>query len=331
MNASQTKHTVLLTGAGGPAISGMIRALKRDQFRVVAVDMDEFSSGFYFADAAYVVPSGQSHGFLSRLEEICKVEAVDAVISVVDEELTHVAALESQGIVVIQPELGFVKFALDKLKCMHGLRKEGISAPETWLLDDLPRDVKYPLFVKPRRGRGSRGCCKVDCRAQLDDFLKFTSYTPRELLAQEFIEGLEYTVSVVVWRDGALHAIVPKEIICKRGVTRIAISRYSSNIEAVCTDIQHKFNANGPFNVQLILDSQGKPWIFEINPRFSTSTTLTDASGINELGAVLMKALKEINLPVNNNWKEGVVLIRSTNDTFITEEEFNTFPQKLSN
>ena len=29
----------------------MIRALKRDQFRVVAVDMDEFSSGFYFADA----------------------------------------------------------------------------------------------------------------------------------------------------------------------------------------------------------------------------------------------------------------------------------------
>jgi carbamoyl-phosphate synthase large subunit len=82
--------------------------------------------------------------------------------------------------------------------------------------------------------------------------------------------------------------------------------------------------------VQLILDEKGIPWVFEINPRFSTSITLTNASGVDELGGLLSQALfgfESYNFP---KWKEGVVLIRHTKDQFISINEFESVVSKLN-
>jgi carbamoyl-phosphate synthase large subunit len=315
--------TVLITGGGGPAVPGMIEALQLKGFRVVTVDMMEFAAGYFFSDAAYVVPAGNAPGFFDRMSEICDKESVDAIVSVVDEELSHVAAFESQGIAVIQPQKHFIELALDKYACMKELRSHGISAPETWLINEIPEYAKYPLFLKPRTGRGSRGCLKVEDQAQLERFLETKVEDVSTYIAQRCINGLEYTVSVVVWRDGIVNAVVPKEIISKIGVTRAAVTRESYAIDELCRTIQSKLKANGPFNVQLILDDMGVPWVFEINPRLSTSTTLTCAAGVDELGNLVSQALFG-DLPLTWSWKPGIVLIRKSADHFLTESDYSS-------
>jgi carbamoyl-phosphate synthase large subunit len=121
-----------------------------------------------------------------------------------------------------------------------------------------------------------------------------------------------------------VQAVVPKEIISKVGVTRIAVTRRNVKIDAICRRIQKKLKANGPFNVQLVLDTQtNEPYPFEINPRFSTSTTLTLAGGIDELGGLVTQAIfgsKSFQFP--DSWEEGVVLIRGTLDSFIDEKTY---------
>jgi hypothetical protein len=122
--------------------------------------------------------------------------------------------------------------------------------------------------------------------------------------------------------DGEVQAVVPKQIISKVGVTKAAVTRRNDKIEALCKAIQKCFRADGPFNVQLVLDKDGEPWPFEINPRFSTSITLTNAAGADELGGLLSQALfgrDSYRVPL---WQEGVVLIRHTTDQFISEEQF---------
>jgi len=319
-----SSKTVLLTGAGGPAIAGMISVLRKWGYRIVAIDMQPFASGFFLADRAYVVPSGNAPDFLPRLKEICRAEKVDAVISVVDEELPHVLELEAIGIAVIQPRLEFVEFSLDKLRCMRELRAAGINAPQIWKVNELPEDATYPLFVKPRVGRGSRGCGKVSSPAELKDFVAVSKYAPDQLLAQTFADGTEFTVSVIVWRDGEVQAVVPKEIISKVGVTKAAVTRHNAKIEALCKAIQERFKADGPFNVQLVLDHDGEPWPFEINPRFSTSITLTSAAGADELGGLLSQALFGRESYYVPAWQEGVVLVRHTTDQFISEAQFKS-------
>jgi len=318
-----SKKTILLTGAGGPAISGMVAVLRMWGYRIIAVDMTPFASGFYLADRAYVVPPGNKPTFISHLKLICLTEKVDAVVSVVDEELTHVLQLEAMGIAVIQPRLAFVELSLDKFRCMRELSAAGINAPETWMVNEVPADAPYPLFVKPRVGRGSRGCGKVNSAKELKSFVSSSNYEPDQLLAQTYVQGTEFTVSVVVWRDGEVQAVVPKEIISKVGVTKAAVTRHNSKIDELCRNIQERFKADGPFNVQLILDQNGEPWPFEINPRFSTSVTLTNAAGADELGGLLSQALFGRDSFLIPNWQDGLVLVRHTTDQFITEEQFN--------
>lgn len=322
MNVGLRDKTVLLTGAGGPAIPGMIAILRNWGCRIVAVDMMPHSSGFYLADKSYVVPAGNAPGFLARLEDICLTEHVAAVVSVVDEELPHVLQLESLGVAVIQPRLSFVEFCLDKLHCMQGLRQAGLNAPQTWAINDIPDNASYPLFVKPRVGRGSRGIGRVDTPGMLKKFLAKSSYDTSQLLAQTYVAGTEFTVSVVVWRDGEVQAVVPKQIISKVGVTKAAVSKRNSKIDALCRGIQQHFSADGPFNVQLVLDPEGEPWVFEINPRFSTSITLTNAAGVDELAGLISQALLGRSSYTFPEWKDGVVLIRHTADQFISEAEF---------
>lgn len=324
MNIDYSTKTVLLTGAGGPAIAGMISVLRTWGYRIIAIDMLPFASGFYLADRAYVVPAGNAPDFLPRLKEICLDEKVDAVISVVDEELPHVLELEAMGIAVIQPRLEFVELSLDKLNCMRELRAAGINAPQSWMVNELPQNISYPLFVKPRVGRGSRGCGKVDSPAELKAFVTASTYAPGQLLAQTFVDGTEFTVSVIVWRDGEVQAVVPKQIISKVGVTKAAVTRRNVKIESLCKAIQKCFKADGPFNVQLVLDRNGEPWPFEINPRFSTSITLTNAAGADELGGLLSQALFGRDSYHVPTWQEGVVLVRHTTDQFISEAQFKS-------
>ena len=322
-SSTALKRTVLLTGGGGPAIPGMIDTLKRLGFRVVVVDMMDFAAGYFFSDASYVVPAGSASNFFESIKNICFLENVDAIVSVVDEELLCMSNFEDIGITVVQPQKRFIRLALDKYHCMKTLQENGIRVPETWLLKDIPQDVDFPIFIKPRVGRGSRGCFQAQSFKELKDQCERSSYSSDELLAQRCIIGTEYTVSVVVWRDGVVKAVVPKEIISKVGVTRAAVTRKNIRIDEICRAIQSKLKANGPFNVQLIIDESGAPWVFEINPRFSTSTTLTAAAGVNELGNLLSLALFENTEPCWE-WKAGVVLLRKSTDIFMSERDFTS-------
>ncbi len=325
-SADYSKKTVLLTGAGGPAPSGMISVLRKWNYRIITVDMLQHSPAFFLSDKSYVIPAGNSDEFLPAMIQICEKEKVDAVISVVDEELPKVLELEKFGIKVIQPELDFTLLCLDKYECMKKLRELGLSAPLTWLASEVPENSPYPLFIKPRVGRGSRGIGKVNNKAELVEFLAKSSYLAENLLCQPYIPGTEYTVSVVVWRDGEVQAVVPKEIISKIGVTKMAVTKKNQKIEELCQAIQKKLKANGPFNVQLRLDDQNNPVVFEINPRFSTSITLTMASGIDELGGLLSQALFGKESFQFKDWNDGVVMVRHTVDQFIDQEAYKKQP-----
>jgi len=315
--------TVMLTGAGGAATGFLIERLKTHGFRVLAGDMDPRAVGLYLADKGFVIPAGKSPRFFESLARICAEERVDAIVPLVDEELEAACGLEEQGVVVLLPRLSFVATCLDKYALMRQLAAADIGVPATRLASEGAQGMRFPLVVKPRTGRGSRGLALAESRAALERVLAESAYSRDQLLIQEHVAEPEYTVSVVVWRDGRVQAVVPKEIICKRGITRLAVTRRNLLIEQACHKIQTALRADGPFNVQLRLDEVTKqPKIFEINPRFSTTVTLTLAAGIDEVGGLIIQALRGSEHHRFGHWQEGVVLLRRTLDQTISEEEF---------
>lgn len=317
------KTTVLLTGAGGAATPLLIRHLRDLGFRVVAADMDRQAGGLLIADAAYEIPGGATAEFKPRLHDICVREGVSVVVPLVDEELIAACELEDSGIVVLVPRREFIATCLDKHFLMQRLQSLGIGAPSSRVASDGIEGLEYPVVVKPRTGRGSRGLAFAGSPEELHAALTGSDYDPGQLLIQDSVQGPEFTVSVVVWRDGEVQAVVPKEIIVKKGITRLAVTRHNAAIDHTCREIQTHLRADGPFNVQLRIDARsGTPKVFEINPRYSTTVSLTLAAGIDEVGGLLRQALGKRSSHVFGDWKEGVVLNRGYLDEFLDENQY---------
>ncbi len=321
-------RTLLLTGAGGAALPGLIRHLRAKGFRVLAADMDPHAVGLYLADAGFVIPGGLSATFVPAIRKIVRSEKVDVLLPLVDEELLASFALEDDGVKVILPRREFIATCLDKHALMKELAASGIPVPATRLASEGRAGLGFPIIAKPRTGRGSRGVEILETEPELDGYLaKLGSL--ESVILQELIEGPEFTVSVVVWRDGEVQAVVPKEIISKRGITRLAVTRRVASIEKLCVDIQRALRADGPFNVQLRLrGSGGPPLPFEINPRFSTSVSLTLAAGVDEVGSLIEQSLgsSTARYELRRSWKENEVLVRTTLDQFMSEAEFRSRP-----
>lgn len=317
--------TILLTGAGGAVIPGLIKHLQSNYgYRVLAADMDSYAIGFFWADKGFVIPPGNSPDFLPAIRRICRQENVNVFIPLVDEELVAALELESDGIPVLLPRRPFVEICLDKFALMHKLNAAKILIPDTHLACDDLSGVNFPAIVKPRTGRGSRGVGIVRSQKELTNFMTASPLKPEALIVQTYIDGTEFTVSVTVWRDGKVQAVVPKEIICKKGITRLAVTRHNFQIDRICRDIQEGLQADGPFNVQLRLNKDtGVPMPFEINPRFSTTVSLTIAAGVDEFGVLIEQAAGQADSQVKNNWREGVVLLRRTLDEFVDEADVN--------
>lgn len=324
---SQSRLTVLITGAGGAATPGLIERLRCKGYRVLAADMDSNAVGLYLADMGFVIPQGSSRHFLPALRAICHREEVNALVPLVDEELVAALELEQDGVAVLLPRREFVVACLDKFRLMRRLDGLGIPVPKTRLASDSLEGMGFPLIAKPRTGRGSRGIGIVNSQEQLASYMGDSPYPREKLVIQEYVDGTEFTVSVVVWRDGKVKAVVSKEIILKQGITRLAVTRHNTRIDTLCRRIQDTLRADGPFNVQLRIDRiTGEPLVFEINPRFSTTISLTIAAGVDELGALLAEAIVGRQEQNFGDWQEGLVLLRRTSDQFMDEAAFLARP-----
>ncbi|GHC90896.1 carbamoyl phosphate synthase-like protein [Nocardiopsis terrae] len=317
----------MVTTAGSAPTPGTILHLREHGFRVVATDVDPAAPGLYLADRGYLVPPGGSDAFLPRMRALCAREGAVAVVPLVDEELVRVGELAGDGVAVLLPRPDFVVGCLDKYALMQRLDEAGIGVPRTWLASEWPTGTADPpvggFVVKPRSGRGSRGVVTVGSARGVARAVAESGYAADELIVQERVTGPEYTVSVVVWRDGGVQAVVPKEVVLKQGVTRYAVTRRDHGVVRACRAVQDALRADGPFNVQLCLDGLGRPRIFEINPRFSSTAALTAAAGVDEITGLLRQAVCE-GPRLDDEWREGVAMVRRWTDEFLSEEQFTS-------
>lgn len=320
--------TVLVTGVGGASGIGAVRSLTDlTSHAVVGVDMDPRAAGLYLADEGRVVPPASDDSWASVIDAVVTEFDVEVVIPTVDEELARLPSLVDAlpaDVPVVAPRPGVVEAALDKYRTYVRLRDAGRSVPETWLASDLPpvEAHSFPLLVKPRRGRGSRGVRRVDDPDELTGALEASDADPESLLVQEFVEGTEYTTSVVATRDGRLLGVVPKVALEKDGSTVTGVTRRSRPVLAECRSLFETLQPDGPMNVQQIVGEDGTPYTIEINPRFSSTSCLTAAAGVDEFDLLVRDRLGETVSPPEE-FEEGLYLQRYRDHVFVPGEEFN--------
>ena len=99
----------------------------------------------------------------------------------------------------------------------------------------------------------------------------------------------------------------------------MAISKYNEKINDVCKKIIKELKPCGLFNVQLQF-YENTPYVFEINPRLSTTSVLTERVFGNEIELFLNNFDKE-NITPNFKFEENIIMSRYEKVVYFKEEK----------
>jgi carbamoyl-phosphate synthase large subunit len=316
MAKAREKSNILITCAGGSAPLYLANALK-SKYNVFLVDASRHTAAAHLNFPFAQIPLGSSPGYFKALNSLAKKWHIDCIVPGADEEL-----LKTSQICQINPRLSavlpspeFITTCLNKKATMKLLAKYKIS----FLSPFKRHQIHYPAIAKPIFGRGSRQVHKITTPKQLTGYLNLYNQKFNQVLVHPYIGGTEYTVSVIVNNLNQLIGIVPKKIILKQGITLAAVVEKNQLISQACKKIVSKLRPHGPFNVQLKLYRR-KVYIFEINPRLSTTTVLTDKAFGNEIDLYLryFNQSKIVNSP---RLKSGIYLYRYYENFFCINQK----------
>ena len=278
---------ILFTAGGSPGMESIYHDLNKC-YELYFADMDpERISKNIPENRKLKIPSALSKNFKPEIIRLCKRYDISLLVPGVDEELVEVCAISKQlaPTKVFLPKLSFIETMIDKHLANEALLIKGIDAPKSVLGNEKPSSLQFPVILKPRWGRGSRGVQIIEDEAKLNAFLSSINGNLSTWVIQEFCEGEEYTVQVFANPRNNQFAVYPILVHEKRGSTTVAEMRPDPQIINYCSSINNLFNPMGCYNVQLIKCADGSIKCFEINPRTSTTLCVIIRAGAEPFGA----------------------------------------------
>lgn len=258
---------------------------------VIVTDVNPLSPAVHVADRAYLVPLSTEGDYIDEIAAICEAESIGLVIPTIDDELEVFGAARERlagigaRVVVSAPETTAI--CNDKRLTCEWLRARGVAAARSYSPDAVPAAEPFPLFIKPRVGRGGVGAVTVRNRRELEFFRSYID----DPIVQQYLDGPEFTLDVLCDFNAQPLAVVPRErVVIRSGVMdRGRTVRHPAliGLGLACAEI---LPFVGPVNIQCrIVD--GEPTVFEINPRFSGGIPLTIAAGVDVPRLLLELAL----------------------------------------
>ncbi len=325
------RRNVLITAASRrvPLVDAFQRVLRETGGRVIVTDVNAMSPAVHVADAAFRVPMATDPGYVEALEALCEAHDVGLLVPTIDDELEIIGAsrarFEAAGVKVAASSTETAAICNDKLRTSQVLRAEGVPAAESWLPGDVPASAAFPLFVKPRNGRGGVGAHMARTRRE---FEFFAGYVDRPVV-QEYLDGPEFTIDMLC-HEGQPLSIVPRErVVIRAGVMdrgRTVRSRSLLDLGLACAAA---LEFHGPVNIQCRMVG-GVPMVFEINPRFSGGIPLTIEAGANFPRMLLDLARGKIVEPRIGHFTAGLWMTSYEAAIFLEADAASVFPRSAA-
>lgn len=236
--------------------------------------------------------------FRKRFERILSDRGIDVVFPAWDPMVAVCSEMRVAGVSFVTPRAEVAHLFLSKRATYDRLRGV-VPVPRLY----TPENIRFPLFVKPDRGSGSRGSYVVGSRAEL------SAVIGDDALLCEYLPGDEYTVDCLSDLAGALlfanvrvRASIGRGVaLGTRPVDEPAIMR---QVEAVSATLR----IEGPWFAQFKKNEAGEPVLLEVNARVGGSMTLTRLAGVNiPLIATFLYSGHDIRIP---RLRDDIVLNR---------------------
>lgn len=320
--------TILILSAGtrNLVVRGFRRTLE-GRGRVVATDMNPLAPAIYEADTHYIVPRMTDPSYLDVILGICKDEHADGVLSLIDPELSLLAAHESDfaavGTRVIGSSYELCEMSLDKMSMFHWLSLHGYRCAKSW--DDPAafeaaieaEEVAFPVFMKPVRGSASIAVSRCEDL----DTAQFLWSRSKGLMAQEYLDGQEYGADVYVdMISGEVVSIfLKKKLRMRAGETDKAVSVLDDKLFELVERLATEAGYRGQIDVDLF-EVDGEWYVSEVNPRFGGGYPHAFACGVDHMSLIVENLNGRCNERHIGTYERGVYMMKYSEEIVLDDE-----------
>ncbi len=273
---------ILVTGGAEDIGQSIGKCLKSNTLidKVIVTDINTETAAQFIYDEVIEVPRFDNENYFEALKSIIEKYNIDFIIPCTEMELRVIVekGIYAIGnIPYILPNKEALNIGLDKFETFKYLSERGIHTPKTYThLKDIPPE--FPVILKDRCGSGSANLFKIENEADL----KSTWNSVKGLIGQEFVGSIdqEFTCGLFRSKQGEVrHITYRRSLLAGQSVKGEVVC--DDSIDATLVQVAEKLNLVGAINVQLRINN-GKPCIFEINPRFSSTVRFRDLMGFQD-------------------------------------------------
>ena len=284
---------------------------------VVATDATELGPAIYEADKRYLVPYITAPNYIDVILDICRKEQITGVLSLIDPELSLLAANEDKfaavGAKVIGSAYELCEMALDKMQMYRWLVDHGYACARSWsdreaFFEAVDNgEVTYPVFVKPYRGSASINISKVYDKDTVE--LLFAHH--EGLMVQEFLSGQEIGADVYIdMISGEVVSIfTKKKLLMRAGETDKAVSFKDPKLFELIEKFVLEMGYRGQVDID-IFDIDGQYYISEVNPRFGGGYPHAYEAGCNHMELILNNLRGVANTRNIGAYDEGIYMMK---------------------
>lgn len=272
---------VLVTGVGGASGMYTAKILKESGYYVVGTDANGYAAGSVICDEFCIVSKASNkEDFITDINRLLERFGIDVVLPNVDEELPIFAEV---GMKAIISNIDTVNTCIDKWKFYLSCR-DVLVVPYTELISALPLVARFvsKVIVKPVYGRGSKNIYVFDDVYEVMS-AKSAMRFGYGFIIQEYIDGKEITVDVLVGKSGDIIVAAPRyRVHTYGGVSQVGRTVLHDKVLEFSADLCRHFEFYGPINIQFMEDRKTKKlYLTEVNPRLSGGIGITHANGAN--------------------------------------------------
>tara|TARA_B110001454_G_C12666575_1_gene411826 strand:+ start:101 stop:1153 length:1053 start_codon:yes stop_codon:yes gene_type:complete len=345
------KIRVLITGSGGAGTLGreLVKAflMTDNEYEIIATNSNPIDLYINNEVKMLQIPNATSPNYIEKLLEICKKENIQTIAPGSEPE-TEIISKNSQiflekNIITLTNRYDLVKLCNNKLSLSKFLTSKGIKSPKTFSFDEISEKTfsDYPLLIKPVSGSGSRNVFVAQNFEEISFFTKYLIKQKIEPIIQEYISGIdnEFSIGILYCEGGKLSTSIAMRRNLHSGLSTRSVIKSDQNesliissgisqgyfddfleIRRKAEDIASILNSNGPINIQCRI-KDNELYVFEINPRFSGTTSARAILGCNEPD-ILSKFRIFGEIPEKNMYKQGYVM-KDFVERFVPKNDIN--------
>jgi len=334
---AREKIRVLVTGSGGAGTLGreIVKSflMLPDTYQIIGTNSNLLDLSINNEIKTFKIPNSSSPDYLEKLLKICKEEKIQTIAPGSEPETELISKnskiFSEENIVTLTNKYDLVKLCNNKLSLSKFLISKRIKSPKTFLFEEISEKgfSNYPLLIKPTIGSGSRNVFIAQNFEELSFFTKYLIKQKIEPIIQEYISGIdnEFSIGILYCERGKLNTSIAmrrnlhsglstrsvikseqnESLIVSSGLSQGYFDNFSE-IRRKAEDIASTLNSDGPINIQCRI-KEDELYVFEINPRFSGTTSARALLGCNEPD-ILAKFRIFGEIPEKITYKHGYVM-----------------------